>query len=85
MSGHYLADELTLDEAVQRTKFRTHRLVRRQYSWFKLNDPRINWLEAAGVDLQKQAYDLVDRFLASTYSCDTLKGHPSGSPSDEIH
>ncbi len=72
--GRYLADELTLDEAVQRTKFRTHRLVRRQYSWFKLNDPRINWLEAAGLDLQKQAYDLVDRFLASTGSCDTLRG-----------
>ena len=44
--GLYLAGEMTLDEAVDRSKTRTHRLVRRQYTWFKPGDPRINWLDA---------------------------------------
>ncbi len=42
--GLYLAGELSLDEALTRTKYQTHRLVRRQYTWFKLDDARIRWL-----------------------------------------
>ena len=83
--GRYLDGETTLEEAVQRTKYQTHRLVRRQYSWFKPNDPRIKWLDAAGLDLRRQASDWVDRFLAATDACDTIGRHPSGRPSDEIH
>ncbi len=44
--GEYLAGELKLEEAIGRSKTRTHRLVRRQYTWFKLTDARINWLDA---------------------------------------
>ncbi len=44
--GQYLAGELTLDDAVQRSKTQTHRLVRRQYTWFKRSDERILWLDA---------------------------------------
>ena len=83
--GLFLGGELTLEEAVQRTKTQTHRLVRRQYSWFKLDDPRIEWLDAAGVDLVQQASDLVDRFLDATDPCDTIAQHQTGGPSDEIH
>ena len=61
--GLYLAGDISLAEAVQRTKFRTHRLVRRQYTWFKLRDPRINWLDAAGADLEDRATDEVEGFL----------------------
>lgn len=42
----YLAGNLTLNEAVERAKFHTHRLVRRQYTWFKPSDERITWLDA---------------------------------------
>ena len=90
--GRFLDGEMSLDEAVQRTKYQTHRLVRRQYSWFKPNDPRIHWLnaavggsDAAGSGLQRQASDLVYRFLADKGSCDTIAQRPSGRPSDEIH
>ncbi|PKB64016.1 MAG: tRNA (adenosine(37)-N6)-dimethylallyltransferase MiaA [SAR202 cluster bacterium Io17-Chloro-G2] len=83
--GRFLDGEMTLDEAVDRTKTQTHRLVRRQYSWFKPSDPRIKWLDAAGFDLQQRATDLVDRFLAAKDACDTIAQHPSGRPSDEIH
>ena len=61
--GEYLAGELSLEEAVQRTKYQTHRLARRQYTWFKLNDPRIHWLDAGGPGLESQAALLVQDFL----------------------
>ncbi|MEK7806633.1 MAG: tRNA (adenosine(37)-N6)-dimethylallyltransferase MiaA, partial [Chloroflexota bacterium] len=64
--GQYLAGQMTLAEAVQRTKFQTHRLVRRQYTWFKLDDPRIKWLAAEGAGLEERAAALVEKFLSAT-------------------
>jgi tRNA dimethylallyltransferase len=61
--GQHLAGEITLAEAVQRTKFQTHRLARRQYTWFKADDPCIHWLDAADPSLEEQATDLVRGFL----------------------
>ena len=40
----YLHGELDLKEMSDRIKAETHRLIRHQYNWFKLNDPRIHWL-----------------------------------------
>ncbi|PKB73571.1 MAG: tRNA (adenosine(37)-N6)-dimethylallyltransferase MiaA [SAR202 cluster bacterium Io17-Chloro-G7] len=66
--GEYLSGSMSLEEAVQRTKFQTHRLVRRQYNWFKLGDPRIKWLAgpaSPGVsDLQIEAGQTVGNFLS---------------------
>ena len=45
--GLHFAGRLTLPEAVARAKTQTHRLARRQYTWFKPADPRIRWLDAA--------------------------------------
>ena len=42
----HLDGEISLEEAVQRIKYRTHGIARRQYAWFKLEDPRIHWLQA---------------------------------------
>ena len=44
--GQYLAGEIALDEAIAQSKSGTHRLVRRQYTWFKPTDRRIKWLDA---------------------------------------
>jgi tRNA dimethylallyltransferase len=41
----YLRGELALADAVQQTKFETHRLARHQYSWFRLKDVRIGWFD----------------------------------------
>ena len=57
--GQYLDGETTLEEAVRRTKFQTHRLARKQYTWFKLNDPRINWLHGLDLDLANSSLNLV--------------------------
>jgi tRNA dimethylallyltransferase len=61
--GQHLAGEMSLAEAVQRTKYQTHRLARRQYTWFKLRDPRIHWLNAADASLVERAESLAAGFL----------------------
>ena len=43
--GMFLNGELTLASAVQQIKFETHRLVRHQYTWFRLKDDRIKWFD----------------------------------------
>jgi tRNA dimethylallyltransferase len=41
----HLQGELSLADAIQQIKFETHRLVRHQYSWFRLKDDRIRWFD----------------------------------------
>jgi tRNA dimethylallyltransferase len=49
----HLSGELSLADAIQQIKFETHRLVRHQYSWFRLKDDRIRWFDIEkGVDSQ---------------------------------
>ena len=67
----HLRGELDLEEAVQRIKFATHRLARRQYAWFRLEDPRIHWLDASA-DPFEHAATLVHAFLGSKAACDTM-------------
>ncbi|MBA4180947.1 MAG: tRNA (adenosine(37)-N6)-dimethylallyltransferase MiaA [Anaerolinea sp.] len=53
----YLANEIGLQEAVERTKFATHRLARGQEQWFRKDDPRITWVHGAdGIDLQANIF-----------------------------
>ena len=75
--GQYLAGEISLDEAVQRTKFQTHRLARRQYTWFKRQDPRISWLDGSGPDVDTQAAALVADFLSSRNCYGKIGPHTS--------
>ncbi len=42
----YLQGEVDLEEAVQAIKHHTHRLIRQQYTWFRLDDPSIHWFWA---------------------------------------
>ena len=60
----YLSGDLSLEEAVERIKTTTHRYARSQYAWFKLNDPRIQWLEADDEGLSENASRLIEDFLA---------------------
>ena len=59
----YLDGEMSLDMAVERTKTQTHRLARRQYTWFKPGDPRIHWLNAAEPGMEERAVEAVSAFL----------------------
>ena len=67
--GLHLAGQLPLDEALQRIKYRTHRLARSQYTWFKLGDPRIQWLDAGAGNLEERASAMVENALAGRPLC----------------
>ncbi len=41
----YLRGEASYDEAVAAIKQQTRRFVRQQYTWFRLDDPRITWFD----------------------------------------
>jgi tRNA dimethylallyltransferase len=75
--GQHLAGKITLEEAVQRTKYQTHHLARRQHTWFKPDDGRITWLDASGPDLEARAAHLAGEFLSGRY--DTI-GAPCQEP-----
>jgi tRNA dimethylallyltransferase len=60
--GMYLRGELTLAVAIQQIKFETHRVVRHQYSWFRLKDDRIRW-----IDIQRDKEAQILALLSKTY------------------
>jgi len=67
--GAYLAGELDLGEAIHLIKKETHRFIRQQYNWFRLDDPEIHWFDTNGEFLAALC-KLVDRFLVGGASGD---------------
>ena len=47
----HLSDGSPLEETAEEIKRRTRRLARQQYAWFRLDDERIRWFEAAPDEL----------------------------------
>jgi len=45
--SQFLQGKVDLATAIQQIKFETHRFARHQYTWFSLNDPRIDWFDIA--------------------------------------
>ena len=71
--GAHLDGAMTLEDAVARAKTQTHRLVRRQNTWFKSSDERIAWLDATRGLPVSEASRLVRTFLTGEASCDTIR------------
>ncbi len=46
----YLSGSATLEDAVAEVRRNTRKLVRKQYNWFRIADPTIEWLDARTVD-----------------------------------
>lgn len=63
--GMYLRGEVDLLRAVEILKFETHRFARQQFTWFRLDDPRIRWLES-GPGAPERALALVREFVDKT-------------------
>jgi tRNA dimethylallyltransferase len=61
--GMLLRGEIDQEEAVRQIKTSTHRFVRHQYAWFKLDDSRIYWFDAAG-DFEPAVIELVAGWLS---------------------
>ena len=60
--GMFLRAELTLAAAIQQIKFETHRFVRHQYNWFRLDDDRIKWFDILD-EVESEITTLVAKFI----------------------
>jgi tRNA dimethylallyltransferase len=64
--GDFLQGKMSLPGAIDRIKYETHRLARHQYAWFRLNDARIDWLNASHpAGILGEAKNLIESFIAS--------------------
>ncbi len=61
--GLFLSGSLTLTEAKKQIKFATHRFVRHQYTWFRLQDSRIRWFDIASDNTNSGPVDLITQFV----------------------
>jgi len=59
----YLEDELSLADAVQRIKFETHRFIRQQNTWFRLDNPAITWFDTNSEEWEEKAQDEILTWL----------------------
>jgi tRNA dimethylallyltransferase len=53
----------TLDTAVHQIQVETHRFVRRQYNWFRLNDARISWFDVRDIEMEVKVSTKVAEFV----------------------
>lgn len=61
----YLTGEMALDEAVERIKFETHRFARQQSTWFRRDDPMIEWFDLGEeADVVTAVTTFVSKWLA---------------------
>ena len=42
----HIRGDISLEDAIQRIKYRTHKYARQQHNWFRLTDPSIRWFAA---------------------------------------
>ena len=62
----YLEGGLTLAEAIERTKYETHRFVRQQYTWFRLDNVAINWFDITSGRWDETVEEEVTQWLEET-------------------
>lgn len=62
--GDYIKGEKSLEETIKMIKTDTHRFIRSQYGWFRLNDKRIHWINHSPTDTS-YAINLVRKKLYS--------------------
>ncbi|HEY51449.1 MAG TPA: tRNA (adenosine(37)-N6)-dimethylallyltransferase MiaA [Dehalococcoidia bacterium] len=58
----FLRGEINLNDAIQQIKYETHRLIRHQYAWFRLDEARIHWFDMAQAQ-EAEVEALVSRFM----------------------
>ncbi|OGO41289.1 MAG: tRNA (adenosine(37)-N6)-dimethylallyltransferase MiaA [Chloroflexi bacterium RBG_16_58_8] len=55
--------ELSREDAVNKIKTGTHRFIRHQYAWFRLNDARIHWF-----DIERQGESGIEKTLTEYFA-----------------
>jgi len=59
----YFEGRATLEEVVAEIKLATRRFVRRQYNWFRLDDPTIHWFDATETAVWEKIESTVAEWL----------------------
>jgi tRNA dimethylallyltransferase len=59
----YLKGDMTLTTASEKIKTETHRFVRHQYNWFRLNDETITWFDIEDSRLEEKVFKVIRRFI----------------------
>jgi len=62
----YLRGETDVSGAVRKIKSETHRFVRQQYKWFRLDDDTIHWFDV-GHEPQERIEALIEGFLEESF------------------
>ena len=60
----YLCGEESLEQAVERIKFATHKYVRQQNTWFQLGDRSINWFDMNEESSKGKIEQLIEEWLS---------------------
>jgi tRNA dimethylallyltransferase len=61
----YLEGDLTLDEAIERIKYETHRFIRQQYTWFRLDNQVIHWFDVVNAGWEEDVLRYLKQRLAN--------------------
>jgi tRNA dimethylallyltransferase len=62
--GQYLNGELSFEEARRKIKTETHRFIRHQYAWFRLDDSKIHWFDIGCQD-SSEIESMLAKYLKS--------------------
>lgn len=63
----YLDGESSLEEAIERIKFETHRFVRHQATWFRRDDEAISWFDMTQPGVEAAILSTVQQWLAAKH------------------
>ena len=55
----FIKKEISFEEVLIRIKKSTRNLIRHQYNWFKLTDPRIKWIDISGNNNNNYALNII--------------------------
>ncbi len=59
----HLDGEMSLEEAVDRIKFETHRFARHQATWFRKEETPVHWFDMDEVGVEMAVFDFVKKWL----------------------
>ena len=66
----HLSGFISREDVIKLVKTATRKFARRQYSWFRQNDTRINWIDANRdiKDVVIDAYSLIQKSIGISYT-----------------
>ena len=70
----YLEGQATLQDVVTEIKGTTHDFIRRQYNWFRLNDPNIHWFTVSDRNHPKVVEAVAREWLSPSNESSTKEG-----------